>query len=188
MSRRYPAVLVFAGPNGSGKSTVTRGFDIIGQYINADNIKQKEKCTDMEAAIIATALREDAIKNRLDFTFETVLSTSRNVELLKKAKHLGYWIEVVFVLTSDAEINVLRVKDRVRKGGHDVPEEKIRSRYVRSLANLSELLKFCDVVNVVDNSTDKAELIISLRDKKIKVHECKNWSVERFQKLIQGTL
>lgn len=64
-------------------------------------------------------------------------------------------------MTADAEINVSHVKDRVRKGGHDVPAEKVRSRYKRSLANLSELLKFCDVVNVVDNSTDKAELVPS---------------------------
>lgn len=45
MNEISPAVLVFAGPNGSGKSTVTKGFRIIGEYINADGIKKKEKCT-----------------------------------------------------------------------------------------------------------------------------------------------
>ena len=188
MKEISPAVLVFAGPNGSGKSTVTRGFNIVGEYINADEIKKKEKCTDLEAAIIATSLRETAIRNKMDFTFETVLSTSRNVELLRNAKKAGYWIEVVFVLTVDAEINVSRVEDRVRNGGHDVPVEKIRSRYKKSLANLSELLKFCDVVNVVDNSTDKAELIISMKDKKIVIHKCKNWEEEKLQRLVEGNL
>lgn len=188
MNEISPAVLVFAGPNGSGKSTVTKGFNIIGEYINADEIKKKEKCTDLEAAVIATSLRENAIRNRMDFTFETVLSTPRNVELLRNAKKVGYWIEVVLVLTADAEINVSRVKDRVRKGGHDVPAEKVRSRYKRSLANLSELLKFCDVVNVVDNSTDKAELIISMKDRKIVIHKCKNWDEEKLQRLLEGNL
>lgn len=78
MNEISPAVLVFAGPNGSGRSTVTKGFNIIGEYINADEIKKKEKCTDLEAAVIATSLRENAIRNRMDFTFETVLSTPRN--------------------------------------------------------------------------------------------------------------
>lgn len=104
--------------------------------------------------------------------------------ILKTAKKHGYWIEVVFVLTSDANINVSRVKSRVKKGGHDVPEDKIRSRYVKSLANLKELFKFCDVINVVDNSTDKAELIISLKDKEIKIYKSRNWTYDKIRKLI----
>ena len=60
-----PIVLVFAGPNGSGKSTVTKGFNIIGEYINADEIKKQTACTDMEAAQHATALREYAVKTDL---------------------------------------------------------------------------------------------------------------------------
>lgn len=80
-----PMVLVFAGPNGSGKSTVTKGFDIVSEYINADEIKKEKNCSDLEAAQFATALREDAVYNMKSFTFETVLSSSRNVELLKKA-------------------------------------------------------------------------------------------------------
>ena len=184
MQKISPAVLVFAGPNGSGKSTVTRGFDVIGEYINADDIKRDEGCSDLEAAQKATYLREEAVKSGRDFTFETVLSSHRNIELLKTAKKHGYWIEVVFVLTSDANINVTRVKSRVKKGGHDVPEDKIRSRYVKSLANLKELFKFCDVINVVDNSTDKAELIISLKDKEIKIYKSRNWTYDKIRKLI----
>lgn len=94
MNEISPAVLVFAGPNGSGKSTVTKGFNIIGEYINADEIKKKEKCTDLEAAVIATSLRENAIRNRMDFTFETVLSTPRNVELLRNAKKLAIGLKL----------------------------------------------------------------------------------------------
>lgn len=122
-----PIELVFAGPNGSGKSTVTKGFDIIGEYINADDIKKQRNCSDLEAAQFATALREDGVKNKRDFTFETVLSSPRNVELLKNAKSFGYRIEVVFVLTSDPQINISRVAQRVKNGGHDVPKDKIIS-------------------------------------------------------------
>ncbi len=181
-----PIVLVFAGPNGSGKSTVTKGFDIIGEYINADDIKKQQACTDLEAAQYATALREDAVKNKRDFTFETVLSSPRNVELLKNAKALGYRIEVVFVLTADPQINVARVVDRVKNGGHDVPKDKIISRYYKSLDNLSKLLKIADIMWVVDNSTDKAELIIYSKDGELSVNETPLWSADKINKLISS--
>ena len=181
-----PIVLVFAGPNGSGKSTVTKGFDIIGEYINADEIKKQRNCSDLEAAQIATALREDAIKNRRDFTFETVLSSPRNVELLKKAKSVGYRIEVVFVLTSDPQINVSRVAQRVKNGGHDVPKDKIISRYHKSLDNISEMLKIADIVWVVDNSTEKAELIIYSKDSEVSINETPYWNKDKIEKLIIG--
>lgn len=183
-----PVVLVFAGPNGSGKSTVTNGFEIVGEYINADEIKKLKRCSDLEAAQEATLLREKLVENEQSFTFETVLSSPRNIELLKMAKRCGYWIEVVFVLTHDVEINVNRVKNRVKNGGHDVPEDKIRSRYKKSLLNLSELLKFADVVNVVDNSSDKAELLISLKNKNIKIFESTRWTKEEIETLINPNI
>lgn len=181
-----PIVLVFAGPNGSGKSTVTKGFDVIGEYINADEIKKQRNCSDLEAAQFATALREDAVKNKRDFTFETVLSSPRNVELLKKAKSVGYRIEVVFVLTSDPQINISRVAQRVKNGGHDVPKDKIISRYHKSLDNISAMLKIADIVWVVDNSTEKAELIIYSKDSEVSINETPLWNKDKIEKLIIG--
>ena len=179
-----PIVLVFAGPNGSGKSTVTKGFDIIGEYINADEIKKQKNCSDLEAAQFATFLREDAVNSKRDFTFETVLSSPRNVELLKKAKAAGYKIEVVFVLTADPQINVSRVAQRVKNGGHDVPRDKIISRYYKSLNNLSKMLQIADVMWVVDNSTEKAELIIYLKDDELSFNATSLWSIDNLKGLM----
>ena len=181
-----PIVLVFAGPNGSGKSTVTKGFDIVGEYINADEIKKEKNCSDLEAAQFATALREDAVCNMRSFTFETVLSSSRNVELLKKAKNFGYQIEIVYVLTADPQINVSRVAQRVKNGGHDVPKDKIISRYHKSLDNISAMLKIADIMWVVDNSTEKAELIIYSKDSEVSINETPLWSKDKIEKLIKG--
>lgn len=64
------------------------------------------------------------------------------------------------------------------------PRIKLRSRYKKSLLNLSELLKFADVVNVIDNSSDKAEMLLSLKDNQIKIYKCKSWSEESIKKLI----
>ena len=183
-----PIVLVFAGPNGSGKSTVTKGFDIVGEYINADEIKKEKNCSDLEAAQFATALREDAVYNMRSFTFETVLSSSRNVELLKKAKNFGYQVEIVYVLTADPQINVSRVAQRVKNGGHDVPKDKIISRYYKSLNNLSKIIQIADVVWVVDNSTEKAELIIYSKENRISINATLLWNIERIKELISGNI
>lgn len=90
---KLPEVVVFAGPNGSGKSTITRMAKVVGVYINADDIKTTTLCTDMEAALKAEQLREDMIAQKKDFTFETVLSTDRNLLLLKKAKSSGFFVK-----------------------------------------------------------------------------------------------
>ena len=80
-----PEVIVFAGPNGSGKSTITKMAKTVGVYINADDIKRSSLCSDLEAAQKAEELREQAINEKRDFTFETVLSTDRNLNLLRCA-------------------------------------------------------------------------------------------------------
>ena len=91
---KKPEIIVFAGPNGSGKSTITRMAKVIDPYINADDIKGTNHCTDLEAAQLAESLRENAIKEGKSFTFETVLSTERNLNLLKKAKEQGYFMVI----------------------------------------------------------------------------------------------
>lgn len=147
-----PEVIVFAGPNGSGKSTITRMSRTIGVYINADDIKKASLCSDMEAAIKAEELREKAVANKIDFTFETVLSTDRNLKLLKKAKENGFFIRCIYVLTAEPEINVIRVKIRESSGGHGVPEEKIRARYSKALELIPKLVELCDILHIYDNT------------------------------------
>jgi predicted ABC-type ATPase len=113
-----PEVIVFAGPNGSGKSTITRLAKTIGKYINADDIKRTNLCTDLEAAQQAESLREQSVRDRADFTFETVLSTERNLNLLKRAKEKGFFVRCIYVLTVNPDINVARVQSREADGGH----------------------------------------------------------------------
>lgn len=149
-----PEVIVFAGPNGSGKSTITKLAKTVGIYINADEIKKANHCSDLEAAQIAEKMREKAIQDRTDFTFETVLSTRRNLDLLKKAKQAGYFIRCFYVLTSDVEVNVARIKMREMQGGHGVPEEKIRSRFDRAMKLIPELIEVCDILHIYDNTVE----------------------------------
>ena len=147
-----PKILVFAGPNGSGKSTLAKQIKSYGYYINADDLKDEYLLTDLDAAQKAEALRIKCLEKEADFTFETVLSTERNLILLQKAKNENYEIHCIYVLTGNSDINVARVKSRVLFGGHDVPEEKIRSRYEKALKILPQLIKICDRIFIFDNS------------------------------------
>ncbi|MDO5150286.1 MAG: zeta toxin family protein [Oscillospiraceae bacterium] len=149
---KNPEIIVFAGPNGSGKSTITELANIIEPYINADNIKKSNYCTDMEAAVKAEEMRNNLINQCKSFTFETVLSTDRNIKLLRRAKENGYFIRCIYVLTADPNINIIRVKARTAAGGHDVPKEKILSRYKKALDLIPDLLEICDVCHIYDNS------------------------------------
>lgn len=179
---RLPEVIVFAGPNGSGKSTITQMAKVGGEYINADDIKRTTLCTDLEAAVKAEELRERMINNKKDFTFETVLSTDRNLLLLQKAKEQGYFVRGIYVLTSNVDINVARVQAREALGGHGVPEEKIRSRYDKALALIPRLVKICDILHIYDNTREPFRIFKKRKDK---YYHWKNqyWSNDDIERL-----
>ena len=181
-SVKLPEVMVFAGPNGSGKSTITRMAKIVGEYINADDIKATILCSDLEAAIKAEELREQMISERKDFTFETVLSTERNLLLLKKAKENGYFIRGIYVLTIDPLINVTRVNARKALGGHGVPKEKIIERYDRALKLLPQLVEICDILHIYDN-TEEPFRIFKKRKDKCFYWENEFWNAEQIKVL-----
>lgn len=175
MIENTPVLLVFAGPNGSGKSTVTRRRAIVGEYVNADEIKRALKCDDLSAAQAAERTREWLLAQRMSFTFETVLSTGRNVDLIRRAKQAGYYVEVIYVVTKDSAINVQRVQDRVLAGGHDVPREKIVSRYEKSMSNIRKVAPYCDVMHVFDNSGEAPVLICSVLNGTVSYVQNKVW-------------
>lgn len=183
-AKKFPEIIVFAGPNGSGKSTITRLAKIIEPYINADDIKRTNHCTDLEAAQMAEAMREKCIKEHKSFTFETVLSTDRNLKLLKKAKAEGYFIRCIYVLTCDPNINVARVKSRESQGGHGVPEDKIISRYKKALDLIPELVKVCDVMHIYDNS-DVPFRIFKKRKTELFFWENEYWNEKNIHDLVK---
>ena len=179
---RLPEIIVFAGPNGSGKTTITRMARTIGVYINADDIKKSSLCSDLEAAVKAEELREEMFEKGKDFTFETVLSTDRNLKLLKKAKEKGYFLRCIYVLTSDYKINIARVSMRKSMGGHGVPEEKIKSRYYKALDLIPELVEICDIVHIYDNTNVPFRIFKKRKD--VYFHwENKYWSFSDIEKL-----
>lgn len=104
------------------------------------------------AAAVADAIRLQLLDFRISFSFETVMSAPQKLELLRKARSSGYRTYLYFLATESPEINVSRVQNRVRRGGHDVPEQKIRDRYYRSLDLLYDAITLSNRAYVWDNS------------------------------------
>lgn len=180
-----PMILVIAGPNGSGKSTITQFFDTVGAYTNADEVVRITGMSVIDAAKFVDEKRYESIKNREDFSFETVLSSQYKLNILKKAKENGYFIKCVFVLTADPKINVERVNARVAAGGHEVPEDKIISRYYGSISNIKKLIELCDILHVYDNSLDKPVRIIRKHKSEFSIYPNKLWSQTKILSLLK---
>lgn len=160
-----PTLIVVAGPNGSGKTSLTDALKSHRwvkdcTYINPDDIAQTEfgdwNSSDAVRRAVekAQALREECLREKRSFMFESVFSAPDKVDFLKKAFQGEYFIRFFLISTSHSSINASRVNQRVIEGGHDVPNHKIISRFKKSLANSAEALTFVDRGYVYDNSLD----------------------------------
>lgn len=116
------------------------------------------------ASVIADFIRQQLLKSRISFTFETVMSSPDKVEFLRKAKQQGFRTYLYFVATQDPQINISRVAHRVRVGGHPVPEDKIVSRYHRSLDLLAEAVRHTDRAYIFDNSGSERVWLAEVTD------------------------
>jgi len=196
---KRPKLLIIAGPNGTGKTTVTNQILkhewVVGcEYINPDFIARdifgdwNSQEMVLKAAQYAENQREKCLENRRSLIFETVLSAPDKIDYIKRAKEQGYFIRLFFIGTDSPQINALRIAQRVMHGGHDVPIQKIISRYYKSIANCILLSKVVDRLYVYDNSTENgfAELLFRANDGKlvkqyVKVRE---WAKLIYEKVV----
>lgn len=104
------------------------------------------------ASVAADFIRQKLLERGTSFTFETVMSSEDKVLFLQKAQQRGFRTYLYFVATEDPIINISRVRNRVRLGGHPVPDDKVISRYSRSLGLLLEAIRYTDRAYIFDNS------------------------------------
>ena len=172
-----PVFLVIAGPNGSGKSSVYHNADIeaFGRsvwIINPDLLAARISAVeqmDLVTANLAAVTRieawlESSIAAHQTVGVETVLSTPKYRRLVEKAKSLGFEFRLIYVMLDSPQLNVERVRLRVLKGGHAVPEDKILSRRQRSLEQLPWFLDMASQAWIFDNSGATPRLIAEKRD------------------------
>ena len=153
---RRPIVIAIAGPNGAGKTTFFRAhLEALGlRYINADDLARELDTDAYEAAELAAHVRAALIRERESFVFETVFSDPavEKLAFLSDAAAQGYTVVLCFIGLENVELSEARVAQRVLRGGHDVPTEKLVARFPRTLRNLARATRELPCVLVYDNS------------------------------------
>jgi predicted ABC-type ATPase len=157
------------GPNGAGKSTfvaLTLAPLLPGSvFVNADEIARQRWPGDpashaYDAARVAADTRSKLIELGRSFIAETVFSHQSKLDLIQSAHAAGY-IVVLHVLLVPEDLAVERVKHRVRAGGHDVPETKIRERHRRLWVLVAAAIARSDTATVYDNSRRSGPRIVA---------------------------
>ena len=153
-------MIMLAGPNGAGKTTIYEHIvhaKFNAPFINADKI-QKEELSDQsmkgayQAAKIAEQRRQEHLKSNLSFVSESTFSHPSKLQLIDDAIKANFRVMVYHVNVRTPELSIARVAERVKEGGHDVPEEKIRARYMRNQVLIKQAVLSADVGFVYDNS------------------------------------
>ena len=179
---------LFAGVNGAGKSTLYNSKNLDDDIknsirINTDEIVRefgdwRNETDQIRAAKIAINLRNDCFKYGKSFNEETTLTGKTILKIIEKARKLGYKLQLFYVGVDSPEIAKERIKNRVKKGGHDIDDNVVEKRYYESLENLKQIVSKFDEVYLYDNS-EKYKNIFSFSDNKI-LYKDKNlsWSME----------
>ena len=144
------------------KSTLLKNAELedeaAGLRFNDGKLSFFEVCVNAYfASVAADFLRQRLLEKLVSFSFETVMSAPDKLTLLENAQRLGYRTYLYYIATDDPSINVARVQNRVRQGGHDVPDEKIVSRYARSLELLLDAIRHTNRAYLFDNSRHGGE-------------------------------
>ena len=142
------SIYIIAGPNGAGKTTASYTilpeiFDC-KEFVNADEIARgispfnPEKVA-IQAGRLMLKRINDLLNEEGTFAIETTLSTKLFAEFINRAKTKGYEIILLFLRLNSVDLAIKRVKTRVDEGGHNIPNEVIRRRYIAGLKNLFQL-------------------------------------------------
>ncbi len=171
MAKPKPTVYVIAGPNGAGKTTFATeflpGFVQCREFLNADLIAAglspfAPETQNVRAGRLLLERIRQLASGQADFGFETTLSGRSYVKLIGDMKAQGYRVILFFLWLPTADMALARVENRVKQGGHNVPEEDIRRRYIAGVRNLFRLYRpSCDGWLLYDASRLPPKLIAS---------------------------
>ena len=175
-ARDRPQLWVFAGPNGAGKSTLVQRH-VAGRLpiVNPDDIAraiapadQSSQATLLRAGRLAIEQRRQHMEAGQSFAIETTLTGRRELAFMREAKAAGYKVNLVYIGLRDADHSRSRVALRTRGGGHPVPLADILRRFDRSLANLAPAIGLADRALVLDNSSIRPRLLLSIENRRAK--------------------
>jgi predicted ABC-type ATPase len=147
-----PQVIIIAGPNGAGKTTFAREYlsteGLRFQFVNADEIArllavelEAPEHSDIRAGRIMLQRLDELVEGGADFAFETTLATlvyARKIPIWRKR---GYQVSLIYLHLSSVIESIARVRKRVEAGGHNIPEETIKRRFVKSVEYFETIYK-----------------------------------------------
>ena len=149
-SELTPKVILISGPNGAGKSTcapwLLRGAFDVPHFVNADAIARglsgfASELVALEAGKVMLTRLDALGAARESFAFETTLASRTFAPRLRTLLAAGYEFHLIYLWVVSPELSILRIQDRVRQGGHHVPDDTVRQRYRRGLANFFSLYR-----------------------------------------------
>ena len=148
---------IIGGVNGVGKSSFTgvlkeNKYSELGTIIDVDKITHELGGNMMEGGKTALRRIDECIEKGVSFTQETTLSGRKTETTAKKVKALGYRVRLYYIGLDSAEESLARIANRVRRGGHNIPENDVERRFAGRWEALSKILPFCDEVEFYDNN------------------------------------
>ncbi|PYS80996.1 MAG: Zeta toxin family protein [Acidobacteria bacterium] len=175
MSETKPQAIAIAGPNGAGKTTLApfliRDEYGLMEYINADPIALglaafgPERVA-FEAGRIMLKRLYNLAEQDLSFAFETTLASRSYAGWIRTLRARDYEFHLIYLWLNSADLAVERVREHVRKGGHDVLEEVIRRRYVKGVRNFFDLyMGLADTWGIYDNSSAGGPVQVAIKNK-----------------------
>jgi len=181
-----PTLYLIAGPNGAGKTTFASRFlpEESGEleFVNVDLIARGLSPFAPEAAggaagRIALTRVGRLIQERKTFAWETTLSGRTTKSWVQKAKTAGYFIKLVFIWIQSLEESIARIRRRVREGGHPVPVQDVRRRFLKTLRNFfNDFCPLADAWKLFDNSKDSPRLVAVQKNGRTVVRDRSLWS------------
>ncbi len=177
--KKFPNLYIIAGPNGAGKTTFAKEFlphyAKCENFVNADLIAQglspfSPEAAGLKAGRLLIKQIDEFAEQRADFAFETTLAGKTYVSLLRRLKQRRYVIHLFFLWIPSVELALVRIKERVAKGGHDVPVMDVRRRFGRSVQNFLNIYRpLLDSWMVFNTSVAPPALIAKEEDGKLTV-------------------
>lgn len=146
---------IIAGVNGAGKSSLTgvlrTEITNLGKIIDVDKIIAKCNGNMIEGDKKSIELIDDCLNKEICFTQETTLSGHRIFNTVKRAIEKGYYIRLYYVGLNTVEESILRIENRVKKGGHNIPDADVKRRFEKRFEDLTMILPYCDEATFYDN-------------------------------------
>jgi predicted ABC-type ATPase len=174
-----PKLYIIAGPNGAGKTTFAKEFlpnyVKCSNFVNADLIALglspfSPSNVNIKAGKLLLSEIDNFIDHKDDFAFETTLAGKTYVNLIKETKSKGYFVHIFFLWIPNMYLAKERIKQRVKQGGHHVPDADVKRRLDRSLKNFLDLyMPLADAWDIFDNSGAEPRLVVKCNEKGLQI-------------------